>query len=92
MESLGHENRTCDRQVLLAGDQGGTAEVGGSANTLKDRRQSDEALHIGVREGVFACFNRSNTCGLQSPREELNMLLLVVCNVLQVVVVVFVIT
>lgn len=89
MESLSHQDGACDGQVVLAGDQRGATEVGGSADTLEDRGEGDEALDIGVREGVFASLVGGDASGLQGSGKELHVLLLVVGDVLKVGVVVF---
>lgn len=48
VQRFGHENGACDGEVVLVGDQGGTAEIGAGANTLDDARQGDEGFAIAV--------------------------------------------
>lgn len=88
VQSLGDQNGACDGQVVLASNQGGTAKVGRSAHAFEDRGESDEALNIGVREGVVASLDRCDTGVRQSTGKKLHMLLLVVRNVLEVGIVV----
>jgi hypothetical protein len=45
----------CSRgQVILVGNEFGSAGIGGRADTLEDHRQSSEGLGVGVRELVLA--------------------------------------
>lgn len=92
VKSFGHQDRAGNRKVVFAGDQRGTAKVSGSADTLEHGRESDKALDIGVREGVVASLHRRDTGSLQSSREQLDVLLLVVRNVLDVIIVVLVVS
>lgn len=87
VKSLSDQDRACNGQVVLAGDQRGTAEVGRSANALEDGREGDEALDILVGEGVGALLDGLDTSGGQSAGEKADVLLLIVCDVLEVLVV-----
>lgn len=88
VEGLCDEDGAGDAQVGLAGDKGCGAEVGRSANALEDAGERDEGLDIGVREVVGARLHWSDSSGLESTSEELDVLLLIVGDVLEVVVVV----
>lgn len=85
---LGHQDGAGDGQVVLAGDQGSTTEVGGGANALEDRGEGDEGGNVRVGEGVLALRNGGDASGGQGSSEELDVLSLVVSDVLEVVVVV----
>jgi hypothetical protein len=89
---LSHQDRACNGKVVLAGDQRSCTEVGRSTNTLKDGSEAQEALGVGVGEGVGASLNRCYTSLLQSTSEELDVVLLIVRDVLKVVVVVATVT
>lgn len=92
MKGFSYKNRTGHTKVVLAGDQRGTAQVSRSADTFKHRREGDETLDIGVREGVFAGLHWRNTGSLQSSRQQLNVLFLIVRDVFEVLVVVLAVT
>lgn len=91
MKGFSYKDRTGHTKVVFAGDQWGTAQVSRSADTFKHRREGDEALDIGVREGVFASLHRRDTGGLQSSRQQLDVLFLIVRDVFEVLVIVLVI-
>lgn len=91
MEGLSDQDRAGNGQVVLAGDQRSTAEVGGSADALKDGREGDEAPDILVGEVVSAGIDRSDVGSLQGAGEKHDMLLLIVGDVLEVGVVLLVV-
>lgn len=92
VDRLGHQDRASDSQVVLAGDQRSGTEVGRSTNTLENGSETQEALGVGVGEGVGASLDGGHTSLLQGTGEELNVVLLIVGDVLKVVVVVATVT
>ena len=54
VEGFGDEDCTCDDKIFLAGDEPGAAEVGGCADALEHRGESDEGFGVGIREVVRA--------------------------------------
>ena len=85
---LGHQNGAGNGQVVLAGDQRSSTEVGRSTNALKDRSEAQETLGVGVGERVSASLDGFHASLLEGTGEELDVLLLIVGDVLKVVVVV----
>lgn len=85
VESLSDEDGASNGQVVLAGDQGSTTEVGRCADALENGGESDELLsgHV-LGEVVLALLDRSGTSGSNGAGEKLHVVLLVAGDVSQV--------
>ena len=54
MKGFGHEDGACNAKVRLAGDETGTAKVGGCTDALEHRGERDEGFGVSVGEVVRA--------------------------------------
>lgn len=54
VERFSDKDRARDTEIGFAADEAGAAEVGGCADALEHRRESDERFRIGVREVICA--------------------------------------
>lgn len=88
MLGLRNQDGARNGKVLLAGDQGSTAEVSAGANALQNGREGDEAGDIFVGERVLTCLHGLLSRGLDGRAEDLNMRLLIRGYVTKIVVVV----
>lgn len=64
VQGLGHQNGSSDAEILLTGDEAGTAEVGRYANALKNRRQGDKGFDVSNGKVVDAGRDGSGTSSL----------------------------
>ena len=92
MDRLGHQDRAGDGQVVLAGDQRSCTEVGRSTDALEDGGEAQETLGVDVGYRVGAGLDWCHTSLLQGTGEELDVILLIMCDILKVVVVVATVT
>ena len=84
VDRFGDEDRTSNAEICLAGDETCSAKVGGYADALEHRGESDEGMGVSIREVVCAGCHWLGASGHDGRSEKLDMLLFVVSNVLEV--------